>query len=50
MTTDPVSRARFRRYWAFLSPGILIIRYEILRLVRAKAERTSGSPSAIVRR
>jgi hypothetical protein len=42
LTTDPVSRERFRRYWAFLSPGILIIRYEILRLVRAEAERRSA--------
>ena len=42
ITTDPVSRERFRRYWAFLSPGILIIRYEILRLVRAEAERRSA--------
>jgi hypothetical protein len=38
-TTDPMSRERFRRYWAFLSPGIRLIRYEILRLVRAEAER-----------
>jgi hypothetical protein len=41
VTTDPVSRERFRRYWALLSPGILIIRYETLRLVRAEAERQS---------
>jgi hypothetical protein len=47
MTTDPVSHERFRRYWAFLSPGILIIRYEILRLVRAEAERRSTSRSPI---
>lgn len=38
-TTDPEARARFRRYWAFLSPGILLIRREILRLVKRKAER-----------
>jgi hypothetical protein len=38
-TTDPVSRARFRRYWAALSPGILLIRREALRLVKAEAER-----------
>jgi hypothetical protein len=44
MTTDPVSRERFRRYWAFLSPGILIIRYQILRLVRAEAVRSSAPP------
>ncbi len=36
IATDPESRAKFRRYWAFLSPGILLIRYEMLRLV-AKA-------------
>jgi hypothetical protein len=44
LTTDPLSRERFRRYWAFLSPGIVIIRYEILRLVRAEAERRSSTP------
>lgn len=38
-TTDPVSRARFRRYWAVFSPGILLIRIATLRLVRADAER-----------
>jgi hypothetical protein len=39
VTTDPDSRARFRRYWAIFSPGILLIRYETLRLVRAAAEQ-----------
>lgn len=43
VTTDPVSRERFRRYWAFLSPGIVIIRYEILRLVKAEAARRAAS-------
>jgi len=38
LTTDPVSRERFRRYWALLSPGILTIRHEMLRLVKAEAE------------
>jgi hypothetical protein len=47
MTTGPVSRERFRRYWAFLSPGILMIRYEILRLVKAEAERTFATRSLI---
>jgi hypothetical protein len=42
-TTDPDARARFRRYWAFLSPGILLIRREVLRLVRAEAERRAQS-------
>jgi hypothetical protein len=38
-TTDPESRQRFRRYWALLSPGILLIRREALRLVKADAEQ-----------
>ena len=38
-TTDPVSRERFRRYWSVFSPGILLIRFEMLRLVRAEAKR-----------
>ncbi len=38
-TTDPDSRRRFRRYWSVFSPGILLIRYEMLRVVRADAER-----------
>jgi hypothetical protein len=38
-TTDPRSRSLFRRYWATLSPGILLIRRESLKLVQADAER-----------
>jgi hypothetical protein len=41
-TTDPESRARFRRYWSVLSPGILLIRYEMLRLVKREAGRRAG--------
>lgn len=39
-TTDPDSRARFRRYWAAVSPGILLIRRLMLRQVRRTAEAT----------
>ncbi len=39
VTTDPESRERFRRYWSIFSPGILIIRYEALRMLKAEAER-----------
>lgn len=39
VTTDPVSREKFRRYWATFSPGILLIRYQALDLVRDAAER-----------
>lgn len=39
LTTDGSARARFRRYWAMFSPGILLIRWQAIRLVRADAER-----------
>jgi len=38
-TTDAEARRKFRRYWAVMSPGILMIRRESLRLVRRAAER-----------
>jgi len=39
LTTDGGSRALFRRYWAVFSPGIVLIRWQAIRLVRADAER-----------
>jgi hypothetical protein len=39
LATDPDSRAKFRRYWSIFSPGILLIRSELLKLVRREAER-----------
>ena len=45
-TTDPESRSRFRRYWSVFSPGILLIRYETLRLVRREAEHVALSEPA----
>jgi hypothetical protein len=38
-TTDARSRALFRRYWAVLSPGILLIRRQSLGLVKQEAQR-----------
>jgi hypothetical protein len=38
-TTDADARRKFRRYWSLMSPGILLIRRESLRLVRREAER-----------
>jgi hypothetical protein len=38
-TTDPISRERFRRYWSVFSPGVLLIRYESLRLIRQDVRR-----------
>jgi hypothetical protein len=43
VTTDPASRSRFRQYWSVVSPGVLLIRYETLRLVRREAERLAGA-------
>lgn len=45
-TTDPEARRRFRRYWAIFSPGILLIRLEMLRLMRASAKRTAADLAA----
>ena len=39
--TDPSARAKFRRYWAFLSPGIILIRRMMVGPVKAEAERRS---------
>jgi hypothetical protein len=38
-TTDAEARRRFRRYWAPMSAGILLIRYLSLPMVRREAER-----------
>ena len=39
VATDAAARAKFRRYWSFLSPGIIVIRWMTRRLVKAAAER-----------
>ena len=44
--TDPKSKRRFRRYWALASPGIRLIRREMLRLVRAAAEKPAVAADA----
>ena len=48
VATDAAARARFRRYWSFLSPGIIVIRWTMLGPVKAEAERrarAAGAPS-----
>lgn len=37
--TDAASRAHFRRYWAAFSPGILLIRRALVRVVKRETER-----------
>ncbi len=39
IATDASARARFRRYWSFLSPGIIVIRSMLLQPLKAEAER-----------
>ena len=39
IATDASARAKFRRYWSFLSPGIKVIRWAMLGPVKSDAER-----------
>jgi hypothetical protein len=38
VATDPGARRKFRRYWSFASPGIVLIRWLMLGPVKAEAE------------
>jgi hypothetical protein len=44
LATDSTARARFRPYWTLVSPGIVLIRRQMLRLVRRAAEHRRRSP------
>jgi hypothetical protein len=48
-TTDPDSRRNFRRYWSQFSPGIFLIRLELLRVVAQEAERPESGASGVSR-
>jgi hypothetical protein len=39
VATDAAARRKFRRYWALLSPGIIIIRWVLLNPLKREAER-----------
>jgi hypothetical protein len=39
VATDAAARARFRRYWSLLSPGIILIRWASLGPLKREAER-----------
>jgi hypothetical protein len=45
VATDASARARFRRYWAFLSPGIALIRRLSLQPVKRSAEQRAHAAS-----
>jgi len=38
-TTDPSARAKFRWYWSKVLPGVVLIRWISLRLIKTEAER-----------
>lgn len=46
VATDEAARRKFRWYWAFLSPGIYLIRYLSLHPLRRAAERRSRAAIA----
>ena len=39
VATNAAARAKFRRYWSFLSPGIILIRWASLKPLKAAAEQ-----------
>lgn len=42
--TDDLARARFRRYWRVIHPGVAIVMRRALKRIRAEAERRQASP------
>ena len=40
--TDAQARRLFRRYWAMVSPGVVLIRYAMLKPIKAAAERAAA--------
>ena len=51
-TTDAAARTRFRRYWACVRPGVVLIRYSLLGGIKVEAERRAraeehATPSTI---
>jgi len=46
VTTDGQSRKRFRKYWAFVNPGVKLIRLELLRGIKSAAEAAAETAAA----
>jgi hypothetical protein len=44
LACGPISKSKFRKYWAFLSPGIVLIRLAMLGPLRREAERRARQP------
>jgi hypothetical protein len=49
-TTDQTARKAFQRYWSLVSPGVEVIRWVSLRLVKKEAEGRIRRRQATVRR
>jgi hypothetical protein len=44
IATDHEARVKFRRYWAFVSAGVVLIRWMMLEPLKAEAERRAAQP------
>lgn len=38
--TDAGAHTKFRRYWSFIMPGVVLIRFALLRMIKREAERS----------
>lgn len=47
-TTDAAAAAKFRRYWSFVTPGIILIRQLALRLVKNEAQQLAPARRALI--
>lgn len=45
IATDPFARSKFRLYWSALSPGIILIRWMMLRPLKRQAEQVGLDPA-----
>ena len=45
LACGPLARSKFRKYWAFLSPGIILIRLAMLVPLKREAERRALKPN-----
>jgi len=45
VATDHIARTKFRWYWSFLSPGIIIIRWMMLQPLKTEAENRALTPT-----
>jgi hypothetical protein len=49
IAADANARKKFRRYWSFFSPGIILIRWALLTPVKREAERRAREQRSTAR-